>query len=135
VLSVRWTLATGESGEAVVGRDEKWTFGRPGGDEQPSLTSENPRISRTALTIRDSGPGPVAFRGQRGEGVSVALLGSDGTVAEIPEGTAVNLTESAYRIAVAIDGRRELVVEVDFEPRSSVKERQGQADAAATLDG
>ena len=113
-----------------VGLDEKWTFGRSGGDEQPSLVSENPRISRTALTIRDSGPGPVAFRGQRGEGISVAVLAGDGSVSEIPEGTAVNLTEDAHRIAVAIDGRRELVVEVDFDPRASVKERQGQADAA-----
>lgn len=110
-------------------------FGRPGGDEQPTLATENPRISRTALTIRDSGPGPVAFRGQRGEGVSVALIGADGSVSEIPEGTAVNLTEAAHRIAVAIDGRRELVVEVDFDHRASVKERQGQADAAAALGG
>ena len=79
--------------------------------------------------VRDSGPGPVGFRGQRGEGVSVALLGVDGSVTEIPEGTAVNLTADAYRIAVAIDGRRELVVEVDFDPRLSVKERQGQSSA------
>jgi hypothetical protein len=127
VLSVRWSLASGESGQRVLGQDEKWSFGRSGGDEVPTVVTENPRISRNALTIRDSGPGPVGFRGQRGEGVSVALLGADGSAQEIPEGTAVNLTVDANRIAVAIDGRRELVVEVDFEPRLSVKERQGQA--------
>lgn len=127
MLSVRWSLASGESGQRVLGQDEKWSFGRSGGDEVPTVVTENPRISRNSLTIRDSGPGPVGFRGQRGEGVSVALLGADGSVQEIPEGTAVNLTADANRIAVAIDGRRELVVEVDFEPRLSVKERQGQA--------
>lgn len=127
MLSVRWSLASGESGQRVLGQDEKWSFGRSGGDEVPTVVTENPRISRNALTIRDSGPGPVGFRGQRGEGVSVALLGADGSAQEIPEGTAVNLTADANRIAVAIDGRRELVVEVDFEPRLSVKERQGQA--------
>jgi len=130
VLSVRWSLASGESGQRVLGPDEKWSFGRSGGDEVPTVVTDNPRISRNSLTIRDSGPGPVGFRGQRGEGVSVALLGSDGSVNEIPEGTAVNLTADAYRIAVAIDGRRELVVEVDFDPRLSVKERQGQASAS-----
>jgi hypothetical protein len=130
VLSVRWSLASGESGQRVLGPDDKWTFGRPGGDEEPTVVIDNPRISRNSLTIRDSGPGPVGFRGQRGEGVSVALLDADGAATEIPEGTAVNLTADAHRIAVAIDGRRELVVEVDFEPRLSVKERQGQAGAA-----
>lgn len=129
MLNVRWSLASGESGQRALGDDEKWSFGRSGGDEVPTVVTDNPRISRNALTIRDSGPGPVGFRGQRGEGVSVALLGEDGSVTEIPEGTAVNLTADAYRIAVAIDGRRELVVEVDFDPRLSVKERQGQSSA------
>lgn len=130
MLTVRWSLASGESGVVALGESEKWTFGRSGGDEIPTVTTDNPRISRNSVTIRDSGPGPVGFRGQRGEGVSVALLDSDGSASEIPEGTAVNLTADANRIAVAIDGRRELVVEVDFEPRASVKERQSQADSA-----
>jgi hypothetical protein len=130
VLTVRWSLASGESGVVALGEDEKWTFGRTGGEETPTVATDNPRISRNSVTIRDSGPGPVGFRGQRGEGVSVALLGDDGSVSEISEGTAVNLSEDARRIAVAIDGRRELVVEVEFEPRASIKERQGQADAA-----
>jgi hypothetical protein len=130
VLTVRWSLASGESGVVALGEDEKWTFGRSGGDEVPTVVTDNPRISRNSLTIRDSGPGPVGFRGQRGEGVSVALLGADGSAQEIPEGTAVNLTAEADRIAVAIDGRRELVVEVEFDPRASVKERQGQANAS-----
>jgi len=94
------------------------------------VVTDNPRISRNSLTIRDSGPGPVGFRGQRGEGVSVALLGVDGSITEIPEGTAVNLSADANRIAVAIDGRRELVVEVDFDRRLSIKERQDQAGSA-----
>lgn len=94
------------------------------------MVTDNPRISRNSLTIRDSGPGPVGFRGQRGEGVSVALLGVDGSITEIPEGTAVNLSAEANRIAVAIDGRRELVVEVDFDRRLSIKERQDQAGSA-----
>jgi len=129
-LTVRWSLASGESGVVALGEDDKWTYGRSGGDETPTVVTDNPRISRNSVSIRDSGPGPVGFRGQRGEGVSVAVVGADGSVSEIPEGTAVNLTEDARKIAVAIDGRRELVVEVDFEPRASVKERQGQADAA-----
>ena len=129
MLNVRWSLASGESGQRVLGPDDKWSYGRSGGDEVPTVVTDNPRISRNSLTIRDSGPGPVGFRGQRGEGISVALLGVDGSITEIPEGTAVNLTADANRIAVAIDGRRELVVEVDFDPRLSIKERQDQTQS------
>ena len=59
MLIVKYRLSSGESGEDVVVGDDKWTFGRGGGDDVPSVTVDDRRVSRTALVIRDSGPGPV----------------------------------------------------------------------------
>lgn len=133
MLTVRWQLGSGDSDEVVLADDDKWSFGRAGADEAPTVLTDDPRISRNALTIRDSGPGPVAFRGQRGDAVDVVLIGAEGAT-PIPEGTAINLTEDARRIEIRVDGDPILTVEAEFEARPTVKERQGQADAAADLD-
>ena len=100
-----------------------------GADEPPTVVTEDPRISRNALTIRDSGPGPVVFRGQRGDAVSISVVSVDGSERQIPEGTAYLLNEDARRIELVADGELMLTVQVLFDLRPSVKERQELADA------
>jgi len=129
MLTVKWELASGETGQIAVGNDDKWSFGRVGGEEPPTVVTDDPRISRNALTIRDSGPGPVIFRGQRGDAVSITVVSADGSERPIPEGTAYLLGEDARRIELDVEGVRVLTVRVLFDLRPTVKERQEQADA------
>ena len=129
MLTVKWELASGESGQVALEDDDKWTFGRVGADEPPTVVTEDPRISRNALTIRDSGPGPVIFRGQRGDAVSISVVSVDGSERPIPEGTAYLLDEDARRIELVADGALMLTVQVLFDLRPTVKERQELADA------
>jgi hypothetical protein len=131
MLTVKWELASGESGQAELDADAKWTFGRVGGDEPPSLAADDIRISRNALTIRDSAPGPVVFCGQRGDGVRVAVVSVDGTERPVTEGTATHLGEDARRIDVSIGDEVLLRVQVFFDLRPTVKERQAAADGDA----
>ena len=134
MLTVKWELASGETGQIAVENGDKWSFGRLGGEEPPTVVTDDPRISRNALTIRDSGPGPVIFRGQRGDAVSITVVSADGSERPIPEGTAYLLGEDARRIELAVDGARVLTVRVLFDLRPTVKERQEQADAGAAED-
>lgn len=134
MLTVKWELSSGEKGQLALDADDKWTFGRVGGEETPTVTTDDLRISRNALTIRDSGPGPVVFRGQRGEGVSVSVINADGAERPIAEGTAIHLDEEARRIELSVGGEVMLRVQVLFDLRPSVKERQELADAAGTGD-
>ena len=129
MLTVKWELASGETGQIAVGNEDKWSFGRVGGEEPPTVVTDDPRISRNALTIRDSGPGPVIFRGQRGDAVSITVVSADGSERPIPEGTAYLLGEDARRIELDVEGVRVLTVRVLFDLRPTVKERQEQADA------
>lgn len=133
MLIVRYQLSTGERGEDVVVSGDKWVFGRPGGDETPDVVVDDRRISRTSLVVRDSGPGPVVFRGQRGS-ASVRLLGSDGSAVELAEGTAGHFTSEARRVELALDGERVIAIEVDFAERGSVVERQSQGEANPLVD-
>jgi hypothetical protein len=136
MLTVKWELASGESGQIALDNEDKWSFGRVGADEPPTVVTEDPRISRNALTIRDSGPGPVVFRGQRGDAVSIRVVNVDGSERPIPEGTAYLLDEHARRIELLVDGTVMLTVQVLFDLRPTVKERQELADAdASEADG
>jgi hypothetical protein len=136
MLTVKWELASGESGQIALDNEDKWSFGRVGAEEPPTVVTEDPRISRNALTVRDSGPGPVVFRGQRGDAVSIRVVNVDGTERPIPEGTAYLLDEHARRIELLVDGAIMLTVQVLFDLRPSVKERQELADAdASEADG
>ena len=134
VLKIRYALASGETGEAEVGGDDKWSFGRPDGAEQPTVAIDDGRVSRNALTIRDSGPGPVVFRGQRGEGAKVLIVGPDGPVREIAEGTATNLSVDARRVELWLGDEMVLRAEVEFVERGSVRERQEATDATSADD-
>jgi len=129
MLTVKWELASGETGQIAVENGDKWSFGRVGGEEPPTVVTDDPRISRNALTIRDSGPGPVVFRGQRGDAVSITVMSVDGSERPIPEGTAYLLGEDARRIELTVDGALMLTVQVLFDLRPTVKERQELADA------
>jgi hypothetical protein len=131
MLTVKWELASGESGQADLDADDKWTFGRVGGDEPPTVATDDIRVSRNALTIRDSGPGPVVFCGQRGDGVRVVVVSADGTERPITQGTAAHLGEDARRIDVAIADDVLLKVQVYFDLRPTVKERQAALDGSA----
>lgn len=130
MLIVRYELSDGTLGEDMVLAGQKWTFGRPGGDEPPTVAVDDPRISRTALVIRDSGPGPVVFRGQRGEQANVALRSVDDTVEWLDEGTAGNLTTQARRVELYLGEEHVITLEVEFSDRPSVVERQHQVDDA-----
>ena len=132
MLTVKWELASGESGQVALDNEDKWTFGRLGAEEPPTVVTEDPRISRNALTIRDSGPGPVVFRGQRGDAVNIRVVSVDGSERPIPEGTAYLLDEHARRIELVVDGAVMLTVQVLFDLRPTVKERQELADADAS---
>jgi hypothetical protein len=120
VIKIRYALGSGETGEAEVSGDTKWTFGR---GENESVSIDDGRISRSALTIRDSGPGPVVFRGQRG-GARVLIAGPEGPVRELPEGTATNLTPDARQVELWLEGQLVLRADVEFEERGSVRDRQ-----------
>lgn len=132
MLTVKWELASGEAGQVAVEDGDKWSFGRVGAEEPPTVVTDDPRISRNALTVRDSGPGPVVFRGQRGDAVSITVVSVDGSERPIPEGTAYLLGEDARRIEVVADGELMMTVQVLFDLRPSVKERQELADADAS---
>ncbi len=145
MLIVKYHLGSGESGEDVLVGDDKWAFGRPGADEPPTVATDDSRISRNALVIRDSGPGPVVFRGQRGEAARIGLVSADGTTEWLSESKAGHLTDEARRVEFHLGEEHIISVEVDFADRGTVKQRQRQqaeAERAAeetsgpdTLDG
>ncbi len=127
-----WKTADGETGETQLSGDEKWTFGRTAGagaTEEPTVSVDNPLVSRTALVIRDAGPGPVVFRGQRDNGAKVALVSLIGSTTWLDEGTAGNLSAEENRVELSLDDEVLITVDVDFEGRGTVVERQ-QADDA-----
>jgi hypothetical protein len=124
VLIVKYHLSSGETGEDVLVGDAKWTFGRPGSDEPPTVKTDDNRISRNALVIRDSGPGPVVFRGQRGEAARVGLISADGTTEWLAESSAGHMTEKARRVEFHLGDEHVITVEVDFADRGTVKQRQ-----------
>jgi len=125
VLIVRYHLSSGESGEHVlVSDDDKWSFGRPGADEPPTVSTGDSRISRNALVIRDSGPGPVVFRGQRGDNASVGLISADGSTEWLSEAKAGHMTDEARRVEFHLGDEHIITVEVEFADRGTVKQRQ-----------
>jgi hypothetical protein len=137
VLIVKYQLSSGEAGEDVLVGDAKWTFGRPGSEEPPTVSTDDQRISRNALVIRDSGPGPVVFRGQRGEAARVGLISSDGTTEWLSESKAGHMTDQARRVELHLGDEHVITIEVDFADRGTVKQRQreqAKAEQAANDD-
>ena len=126
MLIVRYQLGSGDSGEDVLVGDAKWTFGRPGADEPPTVKTDDSRISRNALVIRDSGPGPVVFRGQRGDAARVGLISTDGSIEWLSEAKAGHMTDEARRVEFHLGDEHIITIEVDFADRGSVKQRQRQ---------
>lgn len=116
--------AAGEAGEIQLSGDEKWTYGRADAAEEPTVAVDHPLVSRAALVIRDSGPGPVVFRGQRDNGATVALIGRDGSATWLEEGTAGHFTADENRVELSLEGEVLVSVEVSFDDRGSVVERQ-----------
>lgn len=129
MLIVRWELASGSSGEDIVLAGDKWVFGRPDGEEVPTVEVDDPRVSRGALVIRDSGPGPVVFRGQRGD-ATVALRSVDEEVEWLEQGTAGHLTNEARHVEMHVGQEHVITLEVDFAERGTVVERQQEVEAS-----
>ena len=126
MLIVRYHLSSGESGEDVLVGDAKWSFGRPGAEEPPTVPTDDSRISRNALVIRDSGPGPVVFRGQRGDVARIGLISADGSTEWLSEAKAGHMTDEARRVEFHLGDEHIITVEVEFADRGSVKQRQRQ---------
>lgn len=123
-----WNLASGEQGEVQLEGDQKWTFGRgTTSDDGFSLVIDDDNVSSSALVIRDSGPGPVVFRGQRDNGADVGLVQSVGSTIWLEEGTAQNLSTDAHRVEFYTGGDLVLTINVTFDERLSVAERQQQS--------
>jgi hypothetical protein len=127
VITVTWKTAAGETGETQLSGDDKWTFGRSGSGGEVTVGIDHPLISRTALVIRDSGPGPVVFRGQRDNGVKVAVVSLIGSVTWLDEGTASNLTAETNRVELSLDDEVLVTADVEFDDRGTVVERQQDA--------
>lgn len=121
---MKWKTATGATGETQLSGDDKWTFGRTGGADDLTVSVDNPAVSRTALVIRDSGPGPVVFRGQTDNGAKVALVSVIGSTTWLDEGTAGNLTAEENRVELSIQDEVVVTVDVEFDDRGSVVERR-----------
>ncbi len=128
MFTVSWKTATGESGEVVLVDDDKWTFGRSGGADENTVTTDDPAVSRTALVIRDAGPGPVVFRGQIDNGAKVALISVIGSTTWLDEGTAGNLSAEENRVEFSMGDDVLITVDVTFDDRGSVVERQKAAN-------
>ncbi|MGH3474150.1 MAG: hypothetical protein ACRDOT_04470 [Aeromicrobium sp.] len=126
MLIVKYHLSSGESGENVLVGDDKWSFGRPGTEEPPTVPTDDSRISRNALVIRDSGPGPVVFRGQRGDTARIGLISADGSTEWLSEAKAGHMTDEARRVEFHLGEEHIITVEVEFADRGSVKQRQRQ---------
>jgi hypothetical protein len=124
MITVMWNLASGEQGEVQLEGAQKWTFGRGAAQEDRfSVRIDDSNVSRTALVIRDSGPGPVVFRGQRDNGAKVGVVQSTGSTIWLKEGTAQNLSVEAHRVEFYTGGDLVLTVIVTFDERASVSER------------
>lgn len=125
MITVSWNLASGERGEVKLEGNQKWTFGRSNDDSDPfTLSVDDGNVSRTAMVIRDSGPGPVVFRGQRDNGAEVGVVQSSGSTIWLEEGTAQNLTTEASRVEFYSEGNLLLTVNVAFDARPTVVQRQ-----------
>ena len=123
-----WNFASGEQGEVQLQGAQKWTFGRgQASSDRFSERIEDSNVSRSALVIRDSGPGPVVFRGQRNNGARVGLVQSTGATVWLEEGTAQNLTVDAHRVEFYTGGNLVLTVNVTFNERASVAQRRHQS--------
>lgn len=128
MITVTWKTADGADGEMQLVGDDKWTFGRADGAELPTVSVDNPLISRAALVIRDAGPGPVVFRGQRDNGVKVAIVSVIGSVTWLSEGTAHNLSAEQNRVELSLDDEVLVTVDVTFDNRGTVVERQDASE-------
>lgn len=130
MITVHWQLAGQDPQQCDLGPEEKWEFGRESDPQASrSVTVDEPALSRTALVVRDSGPGPVVFRGQRDNGMQVDVLSDEGQATPLEEGLAHHLTAEARTVVVGLSREEPLIrVTIDFQSRGSVAERREPAE-------
>ena len=74
-------------------------------------------------------PGPVVFRGQNDNGAKVALISVIGSTTWLDEGTAGNLSAEENRVEFLIGDEVLITIDVAFDDRGTVVERQRATDA------
>ncbi len=119
MFTVAWRLADGTAGDVEVRGRDRFSFGRHGCTVELDL----PGLSREALVIRDTAPGPVVFRGQRDNGAFVALVTLLGQRRWLAEGTAANLTADANRVELHLAGEVVFTADISFGIRPRAFER------------
>lgn len=115
MVTVTWKLADGAEGESVLDGDVPWSFGR-GADT--TVRHDHPALSRVAISIRDTGPGPVLFNGQRDNGVRVALISLLGSVRWVAPSTAANLSDEENRVELHLGDDHLLTADITFDSAS-----------------
>ncbi|WP_229052666.1 hypothetical protein [Aeromicrobium sp. Leaf350] len=119
MFTVSWRLADGATGDVEVRGRDRFSFGRHG----CTVDLDVPGLSREALVIRDTAPGPVVFRGQRDNGAFVALVTLLGQRRWIEQGTAANLTADVNRVELHLGGEVVFLADVSFGIRPRTFER------------
>ncbi|MEG9224547.1 hypothetical protein [Aeromicrobium sp. Sec7.5] len=119
MFTVAWRLADGTAGDVEMRGRDRFSFGRHG----CTVELDRPGLSREALIVRDTAPGPVVFRGQRDNGAFVALVTLLGQRRWLAEGTAANLTAEANRVELHLGGEVVFTADVSFGIRPRTFDR------------
>jgi len=125
MITVRWTCDDGRAGSLALDGRNRWSIGRAGGsagdggDDAPTVVVDNPMVSRTAMVVRETGAGPVVFRGQRENGARVTITGPDGSEQWLDEGTAGHLAAGTSQVELVVRDVVIAALEVDVAPRAA----------------
>ncbi len=122
MISVSWTCADGRHGAVDLVDEERWTIGRGGADEEPTVVVDHPMVSRLAMVVRDTAAGPVVFRGQRENGARVTIAGPDGSEQWLDEGTAGNLQPGTSTVELVVRDVVVVALEVEVAPPATAEE-------------
>lgn len=113
MISVTWTCVDGRRGSIDLAHEQRWSVGRGGGADSPTLVVDHPMVSRLAMVVRDTDAGPVVFRGQRENGARVTVLGPDGTLQWLDEGMAGHLADGMHHVELVV--REEVIVRAEVQ--------------------
>lgn len=123
MISLTWTCVDGRTGTADLADGERWSVGRGGGDEMPSLVVDESMVSRMAVVVRDSDVGPVVFRGQRENGARVTIDGPDGDQQWLDENDAGTLAVGLNRVELVVRDVVIVALEIDVPVSETGQDR------------